>query len=183
MRAPLAAWALPSGQATRRGSAGRSPATSFGRAPSAGEDGIGACGNGCACWQLGGLDSISRTSCIASTCLLTTTDLTCTSCKLCCRRFLLDTFGREKLAEGAGVLGGWAAAVWCFQAHRVAKRRGCQSSCCLSCVSPACLAADVAGGKGELAFELLNLNSVPATVLEPRPLELQRRVKWLLVRQ
>ncbi len=43
--------------------------------------------------------------------------------------------------------------------------------------------ADVAGGKGELAFELLNLNGLPATVLEPRPLDLQRRVKWLLVRQ
>ena len=25
-----------------------------------------------------------------------------------CRRFLLDTFGREKLGEGAGMLGGWA---------------------------------------------------------------------------
>ena len=41
----------------------------------------------------------------------------------------------------------------------------------------------MAGGKGELAFELLNLNGLPATVLEPRPLELQRRVKWLLVRR
>lgn len=40
----------------------------------------------------------------------------------------------------------------------------------------------MAGGKGELAFELLNLNGLPATVLEPRSLELQRRVKWLLVR-
>ena len=28
---------------------------------------------------------------------------------------------------------------------------------------------DVAGGKGELAFELLNLSNVPATVVDPRP--------------
>lgn len=40
----------------------------------------------------------------------------------------------------------------------------------------------MAGGKGEVGFELLNLNGLPATVLEPRPLELQRRVKWLQVR-
>ncbi|EFN53720.1 hypothetical protein CHLNCDRAFT_136575 [Chlorella variabilis] len=59
------------------------------------------------------------------------------------RRFLIDTFGREKLREGAGVL-------------------------------------DVAGGSGELAFELCNLNGTPATVLEPRPLELHKRIKWLL---
>lgn len=62
------------------------------------------------------------------------------------RRFLLDTFGRERLGAGAGVL-------------------------------------DVAGGKGELAFELVNLNACPATVLEPRPLELHKRVGWLLVRR
>jgi len=30
---------------------------------------------------------------------------------------------------------------------------------------------DIAGGKGELAWELLNLNSVPSVVLEPRPLD------------
>ena len=41
---------------------------------------------------------------------------------------------------------------------------------------------DVAGGSGELAFELCNLNGTPATVLEPRPLELHKRIKWLLVR-
>jgi hypothetical protein len=41
--------------------------------------------------------------------------------------------------------------------------------------------ADVAAGKGELAFELLNLSGIPATVLEPRPLDLQKRIKWLLV--
>ncbi len=41
--------------------------------------------------------------------------------------------------------------------------------------------ADVAGGQGELAFELLNLNGIPATVLEPRQLELQKRCKRLLV--
>ncbi|KAL4419682.1 hypothetical protein ABPG75_006780 [Micractinium tetrahymenae] len=60
------------------------------------------------------------------------------------RRFLIDTFGREVLRQGTGVL-------------------------------------DVAGGRGELAFELLNLNGVPATVVEPRPLDLARRVKWLMV--
>jgi len=32
---------------------------------------------------------------------------------------------------------------------------------------------DVAGGKGELAFQLLNLCGIPATVVEPRPLQLQ----------
>lgn len=53
------------------------------------------------------------------------------------RRFLLQTFGRELLRAGQGVL-------------------------------------DVAGGKGELAFELLNLNQVPTTVLDPRPLNLQK---------
>ncbi|GAB4816065.1 hypothetical protein N2152v2_003111 [Parachlorella kessleri] len=58
------------------------------------------------------------------------------------RRFLIDTYGRERLRAGAGVL-------------------------------------DVAGGKGELAFELVNLNNIPATVLEPRGLELEKRVRWL----
>ena len=38
---------------------------------------------------------------------------------------------------------------------------------------------DVAGGKGELAWELLNLNLIPAVVLEPRMLELQSvERKW-----
>jgi ubiquinone/menaquinone biosynthesis C-methylase UbiE len=32
---------------------------------------------------------------------------------------------------------------------------------------------DVAGGKGELAFQLVNLNNIPATVVDPRPLELK----------
>ena len=41
----------------------------------------------------------------------------------------------------------------------------------------------MAGGKGELGFELLNLNATPATVLEPRPLDLRRRLKWLRVRR
>jgi hypothetical protein len=41
--------------------------------------------------------------------------------------------------------------------------------------------ADVAGGKGKLAFELLNLSGIRATVLEPRPLDLKKRIKWLLV--
>lgn len=52
-------------------------------------------------------------------------------------------------------------------------------------LSTACRAGtgvlDVAGGKGELAFELLNLNDIPATVLEPRPLDLSRQAKWLQV--
>eukprot|EP00854_Cymbomonas_tetramitiformis_P004086 gene4086-5062_t len=56
------------------------------------------------------------------------------------RRFLLDTFGPERLQSGSGVL-------------------------------------DVAGGKGELAFELLNLHGVRATVVEPRPLRLDSVVR------
>ncbi|PSC69351.1 zinc finger domain containing [Micractinium conductrix] len=36
---------------------------------------------------------------------------------------------------------------------------------------------DVAGGRGELAFELLNLSATPSTVVEPRPLDLARRVR------
>ena len=36
---------------------------------------------------------------------------------------------------------------------------------------------DVAGGKGELAFELVNCNQVPATVIEPRPLRLDNYSK------
>lgn len=42
---------------------------------------------------------------------------------------------------------------------------------------------DVAAGKGELAFELLNLNGVPAVALEPRLLQLQKFTKWLQVRR
>ncbi|KAG2446467.1 hypothetical protein HYH02_008458 [Chlamydomonas schloesseri] len=38
---------------------------------------------------------------------------------------------------------------------------------------------DVAGGKGELAFELLNLNGVPASVLDPRPMQLEQYEKRL----
>lgn len=60
-------------------------------------------------------------------------------------RFLIDTFGRELLNEGSGVL-------------------------------------DVAGGKGELSFELVNLNGINATVVEPRALQLWRQHKWMLVR-
>lgn len=59
-------------------------------------------------------------------------------------RFLIDTFGRELLHHGSGVL-------------------------------------DIAGGKGELSFELVNLNNIQATVVEPRPLQLWRQHKWLLV--
>ena len=40
---------------------------------------------------------------------------------------------------------------------------------------------DVAGGKGEVAFELVNLNGIPATVVDPRPLCLTHFCRWLLV--
>jgi len=33
---------------------------------------------------------------------------------------------------------------------------------------------DVAGGKGEVAFQFLNLNEIPATVIDPRPLRLKQ---------
>jgi hypothetical protein len=33
---------------------------------------------------------------------------------------------------------------------------------------------EVAGGKGELSFELQNLNNIPSCVFDPRPLELRR---------
>ncbi len=36
---------------------------------------------------------------------------------------------------------------------------------------------DVAGGKGELAFQLLNLSGIPATVIDPRPLDIARYKK------
>ena len=60
-------------------------------------------------------------------------------------RFLIDTFGREVLGKGSGVL-------------------------------------DVAGGKGELSYELVNLNGIASTVVEPRALQLWRQHKWMLVR-
>lgn len=41
---------------------------------------------------------------------------------------------------------------------------------------------DIAGGKGDLAFELVNLNRIPATVVDPRPLKLDKRLIWLRVR-
>lgn len=56
------------------------------------------------------------------------------------RRFLLDTFGREFLRRGSGVL-------------------------------------DLAGGQGELSFQLVNLNHIPSTVVDPRPLKLRRFVR------
>jgi hypothetical protein len=40
---------------------------------------------------------------------------------------------------------------------------------------------DVAGGKGDIAFELLNLNDIPATLVEPRPRCLHKRLLWLQV--
>jgi hypothetical protein len=36
---------------------------------------------------------------------------------------------------------------------------------------------DIAGGKGELAFELLNISGVPVTVIDPRPMRLDKYVK------
>ncbi len=39
---------------------------------------------------------------------------------------------------------------------------------------------DVAGGKGELAFQLLNLSGIPATVIDPRPLDIARYKKRYL---
>jgi hypothetical protein len=56
------------------------------------------------------------------------------------RRWLVETFGAERLASGAGVL-------------------------------------DVAGGKGELAFELLNVSGVPVTVVDPRQMRLDKYVR------
>jgi hypothetical protein len=38
---------------------------------------------------------------------------------------------------------------------------------------------DVAGGKGELSFEFINLSAIPSTVFDPRPLELGRYQKKL----
>lgn len=40
---------------------------------------------------------------------------------------------------------------------------------------------DVGGGKGELSFELLNLNSIRATIIDPRPGSLHKHAKWLKV--
>eukprot|EP01130_Rhizamoeba_saxonica_P007612 TRINITY_DN3078_c0_g1_i2.p1 TRINITY_DN3078_c0_g1~~TRINITY_DN3078_c0_g1_i2.p1 ORF type:complete len:304 (-),score=41.99 TRINITY_DN3078_c0_g1_i2:610-1521(-) len=39
---------------------------------------------------------------------------------------------------------------------------------------------EVAGGKGELSFELVNLNGIPCTVIDPRPLDCSRFVNRLL---
>ncbi len=61
------------------------------------------------------------------------------------RRFLIDTYGRELLGSGSGVL-------------------------------------DVAGGHGALSFELLNLNNIAATVVDPRPLKTARYQRRLMVR-
>ena len=36
---------------------------------------------------------------------------------------------------------------------------------------------DVAGGKGELAFELRNISGIPVTVVDPRPMRLDRYVR------
>ena len=40
---------------------------------------------------------------------------------------------------------------------------------------------DIGGGKGELSFELLNLNSIRATIVDPRPGSLHKHAKWLKV--
>ena len=60
-------------------------------------------------------------------------------------RFLIDTFGRERLGQGSGVL-------------------------------------DIGGGRGELSFELLNLNNIRATIVDPRPGSLGKQAKWLKVK-
>lgn len=60
------------------------------------------------------------------------------------RRFVLETFGEERLRQGSGVL-------------------------------------DVAGGQGELAFQLVNLNGITTTVVDPRPLRVDRfskKLRW-----
>jgi hypothetical protein len=61
----------------------------------------------------------------------------------CFRRWLLDTYGKNYMLQGSGVL-------------------------------------DVAGGKGELAFELVNLNDITATVVDPRPLDLRAFTRKLV---
>ena len=38
---------------------------------------------------------------------------------------------------------------------------------------------DIGGGRGELSFELLNLNNIRATVVDPRPGCLSKQAKWL----
>lgn len=42
---------------------------------------------------------------------------------------------------------------------------------------------EVAGGKGELSFELCNLNNVPSCVFDPRPLDVSRFVGNISMRQ
>jgi hypothetical protein len=37
------------------------------------------------------------------------------------------------------------------------------------------------GGKGELAFELVNLNDITATVVDPRPLDLRGFTRKLVI--
>ena len=58
------------------------------------------------------------------------------------RRWMLNTFGKEYLSSGTGVI-------------------------------------DVAGGKGELSFEIYNLNGIKSTVFDPRPMELRRFIRKL----
>ena len=40
---------------------------------------------------------------------------------------------------------------------------------------------DIGGGRGELSFELLNLNTIKATIVDPRPASLHKQAKWLQV--
>lgn len=40
---------------------------------------------------------------------------------------------------------------------------------------------DVAGGMGELSFELVNINKLPSTVMDPRPLNLKGSLRKLRV--
>ena len=41
---------------------------------------------------------------------------------------------------------------------------------------------DVAGGMGELSWELVNVNQLPSTVMDPRPLDPKESLRKLRVR-
>ena len=40
---------------------------------------------------------------------------------------------------------------------------------------------DIGGGRGDLSFELVNLNNIKATIVDPRPGSLIKQAKWLKV--
>lgn len=78
------------------------------------------------------------------------------------RRWLVDTFGVDTLrgVGGGGNADGGGGGSECHQL------RGDETG-----------VLDIAGGKGELAFELQNLSGVPVTVIDPRPMRLDKYVK------